>query len=332
MSLAVPTGSTARGTSWPATSRATEATVPSPPTTTIESAARSKSARRRGPCRRSARRDGRGARSLPAHLREQALAPASWSGETPRRSLMGPRHRGADPLQEARLVLVALARDTTVASAGRRFASRFAAVRILASTMMASTARVSHVSAEVALEFGSVRVVAPQTSSGHRAGTAIWWWPWRCRVVPVRSCSRTAVCSPDRQGGSVIRYIQQRVLLMVPAVLLTSLVVFLMLHLIPGNPASIYLGENQATPERLEQIRSSLGLNRPLYVQFGDFLLRAARGDLGRSVRPTRSSRRSPIGCRTRSFWPSPRWSWRSSLASHSGCWPPAKLLAGQTS
>jgi ABC-type dipeptide/oligopeptide/nickel transport system permease component len=84
------------------------------------------------------------------------------------------------------------------------------------------------------------------------------------------------------------RYIQQRLLLMIPTILLTSLVVFLMLHLIPGDPASIYLGENQATPERLEQIREQLGLNRPLYVQFGDFLLRAVQGDLGRSVQTNR--------------------------------------------
>src|SRR5918993_150878 len=84
------------------------------------------------------------------------------------------------------------------------------------------------------------------------------------------------------------RYIQQRLLLMIPTILLTSLVVFLMLHLIPGDPASIYLGENQSTPERLEQIREQLGLNRPLYVQFGDFLLRAVQGDLGRSVQTNR--------------------------------------------
>lgn len=84
------------------------------------------------------------------------------------------------------------------------------------------------------------------------------------------------------------RYIQQRVLLMLPTILLTTLVVFLMLQLIPGDPASIYLGENQATPERLEQIREQLGLNRPLFVQYGDFVLRAARGDLGRSVQTNR--------------------------------------------
>src|SRR3954470_23858257 len=75
---------------------------------------------------------------------------------------------------------------------------------------------------------------------------------------------------------------------MIPTILLTSLVVFLMLHLIPGDPASIYLGENQSTPERLEQIREQLGLNRPLYVQFGDFLWKAVQGDLGRSVQTNR--------------------------------------------
>lgn len=84
------------------------------------------------------------------------------------------------------------------------------------------------------------------------------------------------------------KYIQQRVLLAVPTILLTSLVVFLMLYLIPGDPASIYLGENQATPERLAQIRHSLGLDRPLYVQYGDFLWKALHGDFGRSVQTNR--------------------------------------------
>jgi peptide/nickel transport system permease protein len=84
------------------------------------------------------------------------------------------------------------------------------------------------------------------------------------------------------------RYVQRRLLLVIPTVVLTSLVVFLMLYLIPGDPASIYLGENQASPERLEQIREQLGLNRPLYVQFADFLWRAVQGDLGRSIQTNR--------------------------------------------
>jgi ABC-type dipeptide/oligopeptide/nickel transport system permease component len=65
---------------------------------------------------------------------------------------------------------------------------------------------------------------------------------------------------------------------------LTSIVVFLMLHLIPGDPASIYVGENQATPERLEEIRHQMGLDRPLYVQYGDYVWSAMQGDLGRSL------------------------------------------------
>ncbi len=86
----------------------------------------------------------------------------------------------------------------------------------------------------------------------------------------------------------MIQYVRQRLLLAVPTILLTSLVVFLMLFLIPGDPASIYLGENQASPERLAEIRRSLGLDRPIYVQYADFLWKAARGDLGRSIQTSR--------------------------------------------
>jgi len=84
------------------------------------------------------------------------------------------------------------------------------------------------------------------------------------------------------------RYIQKRVLLAIPTILLTSVVVFLMLYLIPGDPASIYVGESQATPERIAQIRHSLGFDRPLYVQYGDFLWKAVHGNLGRSVQTNR--------------------------------------------
>jgi len=84
------------------------------------------------------------------------------------------------------------------------------------------------------------------------------------------------------------RYIQKRILLAIPTILLTSVVVFLMLYFIPGDPASIYVGESQATPERIAQIRHSLGFDRPLYVQYGDFLWKAVHGNLGRSVQTNR--------------------------------------------
>ena len=86
----------------------------------------------------------------------------------------------------------------------------------------------------------------------------------------------------------MLKYLQRRLVLAIPTVLFTSLVVFLMLYLIPGDPASIYVGENTATPERLDQIRHSMGLDRPLYVQYIDFVWRALHGDLGRSLQTSR--------------------------------------------
>jgi peptide/nickel transport system permease protein len=84
------------------------------------------------------------------------------------------------------------------------------------------------------------------------------------------------------------RYVRKRLVLAVPTILLTSLVVFLMLFLIPGDPASIYVGEQTATPERLAEIRRVMGLDRPLHVQYADFLWRALHGDLGRSLQTNR--------------------------------------------
>ncbi len=79
-------------------------------------------------------------------------------------------------------------------------------------------------------------------------------------------------------------FIQRRLLLAVPTVFAVSAAVFLMLHLIPGDPASIYLGDNLATPERLDAIRHEMGLDRPIYTQYLDFVGRALQGDLGRSL------------------------------------------------
>jgi peptide/nickel transport system permease protein len=84
------------------------------------------------------------------------------------------------------------------------------------------------------------------------------------------------------------KYIRTRLALAIPTVLLTSLVVFLMLFLTPGDPASIYVGEQTATPERLAEIRRVMGLDRPLHVQYADFVWRALHGDLGRSLQTNR--------------------------------------------
>ena len=79
-------------------------------------------------------------------------------------------------------------------------------------------------------------------------------------------------------------YVAKRLLLLVPTVLGISVLVFLMIHLVPGDPAQVMLGE-RASPESLEAMRTQLGLDRPLHVQFGRYLAGLLQGDLGRSIK-----------------------------------------------
>jgi len=82
------------------------------------------------------------------------------------------------------------------------------------------------------------------------------------------------------------QYLQRRVAATLPVVFGVSVLVFLMLHLVPGDPVLLLLGEHSAAdPARLEKLRETLGLNDPLPVQYGRFLWRALHGDLGRSIR-----------------------------------------------
>jgi ABC-type dipeptide/oligopeptide/nickel transport system permease component len=86
----------------------------------------------------------------------------------------------------------------------------------------------------------------------------------------------------------MIRFLINRLFQAVPTVILVSILVFLMLHMIPGDPAQIYVGEQQATEERLDEIRELMGLNRPLPVQYLDYMFKAVQGDLGRSLNNNR--------------------------------------------
>ncbi len=79
------------------------------------------------------------------------------------------------------------------------------------------------------------------------------------------------------------QYLLRRLVATVPILLGVTIVVFLFLHLIPGDPARVILGE-RATPEALEEVREQLGLNDPLHVQYLRFIGRLVRGDLGRSI------------------------------------------------
>ncbi len=67
-----------------------------------------------------------------------------------------------------------------------------------------------------------------------------------------------------------------------------SILVFFILHLVPGDPAQVMLGE-KATPQAIESFRKELGLDRPLYQQLGSYLVRLSQGDLGKSIRSGRA-------------------------------------------
>jgi peptide/nickel transport system permease protein len=79
------------------------------------------------------------------------------------------------------------------------------------------------------------------------------------------------------------RYLLRRLLHLGPVLLGVSLIVFLVLHLTPGDPAEVMLG-SQATQEDLSRLRAQLGLDRPLHVQYLHWIGRVVQGDLGRSL------------------------------------------------
>ncbi len=81
----------------------------------------------------------------------------------------------------------------------------------------------------------------------------------------------------------MLAYIIRRILILIPTLLGVSVIVFLMLRITPGDPAELLLGE-RATEEALHEIREHLGLNEPLHVQYGLFLKRLMKGDLGETI------------------------------------------------
>src|SRR5437867_2211235 len=78
-------------------------------------------------------------------------------------------------------------------------------------------------------------------------------------------------------------YLVRRLLLLVPVVVGISAIVFGLSHLIPGDPVMVLLGQ-EATPAEAARLRSVLGLDKPLPVQYGLWFVRAIQGDLGRTL------------------------------------------------
>lgn len=82
----------------------------------------------------------------------------------------------------------------------------------------------------------------------------------------------------------VSAYMLRRLLLLIPVLIGVAIIVFAMVRLIPGDPAVAMAGVH-ATPEYISQVRADLGLDEPIYVQFGVFANKILRGDFGISTR-----------------------------------------------
>jgi peptide/nickel transport system permease protein len=83
-------------------------------------------------------------------------------------------------------------------------------------------------------------------------------------------------------------YVLKRLLAAIPVLFGVSVVVFSMLHLVPGDPVKMMLSEFQTSPEQIAHLRAQLHLDEPLPRQFGRFIWNALHGDLGYSVRSKR--------------------------------------------
>ncbi|MCO5398947.1 glutathione ABC transporter permease GsiC [Ralstonia soli] len=97
----------------------------------------------------------------------------------------------------------------------------------------------------------------------------------------------------------MLNYFIKRVLGVIPTLLIVAVLVFLFVHLLPGDPARLAAGP-EADPATVELVRADLGLDKPMHEQFVRFFANAVRGEFGNSIR-TKRPVSEEIGER---FWP----------------------------
>lgn len=81
----------------------------------------------------------------------------------------------------------------------------------------------------------------------------------------------------------MLSYTIKRIVQIIPVMLVISLLVFLMMHMIPGDPVKNMMGL-EASKEAVEAERERLGLNDPLPIQYMNFMKNVVKGDLGTSI------------------------------------------------
>src|SRR3954471_10351174 len=87
----------------------------------------------------------------------------------------------------------------------------------------------------------------------------------------------------------MLRFFTERLVSAVPVLLGVSIAVFMMIHLLPGDPATIMLQGAPASADDIAELRHQLGLDRPLQDQYVSWVSRALQGDLGNSIHTRRS-------------------------------------------
>lgn len=81
----------------------------------------------------------------------------------------------------------------------------------------------------------------------------------------------------------MINYIIRRILLIIPVLCIIALITFFITYVLPGDPVRLILGDF-ATEEQIQEMERQLGYDKPMYVQFGNWLSNIVRGDLGDSL------------------------------------------------
>ena len=87
-------------------------------------------------------------------------------------------------------------------------------------------------------------------------------------------------------------FLGRRLIEMIPVVILVTAVSFGLIFVLPGDPAMLIIGDRSAgSPELYESLRRDLGLDRPVYLQYVDWLGRVVQGDFGKSTRDREKAR-----------------------------------------
>jgi len=84
----------------------------------------------------------------------------------------------------------------------------------------------------------------------------------------------------------MIRFLFTKFLLAFFTVFVTTILVTLLIHIVPGDPVQIMFAQSQgSTPEQIEQVRINLGLDQPIYIQYLNYINQLSEGDLGKTIR-----------------------------------------------